>query len=177
MLSPLTQCTRTSSDSSDKVSSNTGKKVSTYWNVRLGTLVSMWLSHSRAATFVPKFPSFRMWQMTPITSSTSSLQGLKCQSSFKTIISCMILLTYQYQYLLFTSTSMIYYLPKDVASSCRVLYDLNIFYCIYTYTKGLNTSSYNLLGSHLKSIICQLMIVNFLKNLLFKDLFLQKSHR
>ena len=29
-------------------------------------------------------------------------------------------------------------------------FDLNIFYCISTYTKGLNTSSYNLRGSHLK---------------------------
>mgnify|MGYP003683859037 CR=1 FL=1 len=27
---------------------------------------------------------------------------------------------------------------------------MNTFYCIYTYTKGLNTSSYNLQGSHLK---------------------------
>ena len=32
----------------------------------------------------------------------------------------------------------------------REMYDLNTFYCIYTYTKGLNTSSYNLQGSHLK---------------------------
>ena len=29
------------------------------------------------------------------------------------------------------------------------LSDLNIFYCIYTHTKGLNTSSYNLRGSYL----------------------------
>ena len=32
-------------------------------------------------------------------------------------------------------------------------FDLNIFYCIYTYTKGLNTSSYNLRGSHLYTLI------------------------
>ena len=30
-------------------------------------------------------------------------------------------------------------------------FDLNIFYCIYT--KGLNTSSYNLRGSHLETSV------------------------
>ena len=34
----------------------------------------------------------------------------------------------------------------------RHWFDFNIFYCIYTYTKGLNTIAYNLhvRGSHLK---------------------------
>ena len=31
--------------------------------------------------------------------------------------------------------------------------DLNMFYCIYTYIKGLNTSSYNLRGSQIKVIV------------------------
>ena len=57
------------------------------------------------------------------------------------------------------------------------LINLNIFYCIYTYTKGLNTSSYSLRGSHLSYRLWTHLVVTHGFSSLYKAFTHQLPHQ